>query len=177
MKFRCEFLVIIWYDTHQSWGSGAGNLSTYSISIMSSNEMFRSRRCLLSVAFKNSFLIRKSNSIATVEAIDLGFSFSNVLMRLLSSWVVTEAWIAYGVSGIAKLKLKWSFETPKCNLQWETTYWFCFVVRWIWSCPSSILSSLMFGIFSERYFNFLLKILPKNRRGNIFSLNIFLFRL
>lgn len=78
-------------STYQSCGSGAGKRSTYSISIISSNETFRSVKCLPNFDFKNSPLMRKSNSIAVSPTIEDGSSCSKVLRRLLSSFDATEA--------------------------------------------------------------------------------------
>lgn len=88
----------------QSCGEGAGNLSRYSISSVSSVEPSFSWRCSARDVHSSSPHTRKSNSTAfSIEAL---VSFNNAFTIVLRSDDWTLLCIAKGLSGTAYLKNK-----------------------------------------------------------------------
>lgn len=105
--YNYQSLVVCAADTQsscikQSLGLGAGNLSKYSISNVSSVEASFSWRCSESGEHNSSPHTKKSNS--TTLLMDGFASFKSAFTKVFSSAVCTLLCIANGLSGTAYLK-------------------------------------------------------------------------
>lgn len=142
----------------QSWGLGAGNLSRYSISSVSSVEIPLSCKCSAIDVQSNSPHIKKSNS--TLFSIDGVASFNNAFKRVLSSRGWTLLWIAYGLSGTAYLEKKYkdlvykAYDYATGKFTKELTYCSCFVRKRTCNCASPASLSISMYCYSNRANNY-----------------------